>query len=147
MVPRGRRDRKKNADGEEEEGCCATTLDTLSHPCCCGGGISGQIHALFALLGHLALTSGHGTDPAAPPPGGRIAAAMYRSVRHYRVTISPNRPPCCPYTPSCSTYAVKALHRHGALRGGRLILTRLLRCRPAAVRRHGRHDPVPPLRR
>ncbi|MEV8362245.1 membrane protein insertion efficiency factor YidD [Streptomyces niveus] len=54
--------------------------------------------------------------------------------------ISPARPPCCPYTPSCSTYAVKALHRHGALRGGFLVLGRLLRCR-------GRRDPVPPARR
>ncbi|MFF8960329.1 membrane protein insertion efficiency factor YidD [Streptomyces sp. NPDC014894] len=147
MASSRKRGRGKNTDGEEEEeGCCVGTLDTLTHPCCCGGGISGQIATLFAVLSHSVTTAGHGADPAAPAPGGRVAAAMYRSVRHYRVTVSPARPPCCPYTPSCSTYAVKALHRHGALRGGRLILSRLLRCRPAAARRRGAHDPVPPAR-
>ncbi|MEV8420231.1 membrane protein insertion efficiency factor YidD [Streptomyces niveus] len=68
------------------------------------------------------------------------AGPVYAGVRHYRTEISPARPPCCPYTPSCSTYAVKALHRHGALRGGFLVLGRLLRCR-------GHRDPVPPARR
>ncbi|MBT2441735.1 membrane protein insertion efficiency factor YidD [Streptomyces sp. ISL-36] len=68
---------------------------------------------------------------------------MYAAVQHYRAEISPARPPCCPYTPSCSTYAVKALRRHGALRGGRLILGRLLRCTPRAARRRGFQDPVP----
>ncbi|MFF3691051.1 membrane protein insertion efficiency factor YidD [Streptomyces sp. NPDC002187] len=68
---------------------------------------------------------------------------MYGAVRHYRVAVSPRRPACCPYTPSCSTFAVKALHRHGALRGALLTLGRLLRCRPGAARRRGFHDPVP----
>lgn len=100
------------------------------------------ISALPALF--LALTRpSAGRDPAAPRPAGRTAAAMYGAVRHYRAEISPDRPPCCPYTPSCSTYAVKALHRHGALRGGRLVLARLLRCRPAQARRRGFRDPVP----
>lgn len=87
-----------------------------------------------------------GQDPAAPRPAGRSAGAMYAAVRHYRAEISPTRPPCCPYTPSCSTYAVKALHRHGALRGGFLTLGRLLRCRPGAARRRGHRDPVPAAR-
>ncbi|GGZ50949.1 hypothetical protein GCM10010387_51640 [Streptomyces inusitatus] len=147
MALNRKRDRKRNADGEEEEGCCVGTLDTLTHPCCCGGGISGQIASLLFVLRPSLTAVGHSTDPAAPPPAGRVAAAMYRSVRRYRVTVSPTRPACCPYTPSCSTYAVKALHRHGALRGGRLILARLLRCRPAAARRRGFRDPVPPARR
>ncbi|MFG3529983.1 membrane protein insertion efficiency factor YidD [Streptomyces sp. NPDC047917] len=84
-----------------------------------------------------------GDDPAAPCPGGRAAGALYEVVRHYRTKAGPLLPACCPYTPSCSTYAVKALHRHGALRGGRLVLGRLLRCRPGAARRRGFHDPVP----
>ncbi|WP_437043897.1 membrane protein insertion efficiency factor YidD [Streptomyces sp. enrichment culture] len=46
--------------------------------------------------------------------------------------------------PTCSTYVVRVLHRRGALRGGRLIMPRLLRCRPAAARRRCFHDPVPP---
>ncbi|MFF8017886.1 membrane protein insertion efficiency factor YidD [Streptomyces sp. NPDC007929] len=60
--------------------------------------------------------------------------------------VSPTRSACCPYTPTCSTYAVQALHRHGALRGGRLVLSRLLHCRPGAARRRGRLDPVPSSR-
>ncbi|MFE9017907.1 membrane protein insertion efficiency factor YidD [Streptomyces sp. NPDC007808] len=139
------RGRRKNADGEEGEGCCAATLDTLAHPCCCGG-VGAQAAMLLAVLRPSLVTGGHGPDPAAPPPGGRVAAAMYRSVRHYRVTVSPTRPACCPYIPSCSTYAVQALHRHGALRGGRLILGRLLRCRPGAAVRRNFRDPVPPGR-
>ncbi|OKI02960.1 hypothetical protein AMK13_30115 [Streptomyces sp. CB02056] len=65
---------------------------------------------------------------------------LYGAVRYYRAEVSPRRPACCPYTPSCSTYAVRALHRHGALRGARLTAGRLLRCRPGA----GGADPVPP---
>ncbi|MEU9132521.1 membrane protein insertion efficiency factor YidD [Kitasatospora sp. NPDC048540] len=79
-------------------------------------------------------------DPAAPVPRGAAAAGLYGAVRFYRTRISPNRRPCCPYTPSCSTFAVQALHRHGALRGARLTAGRLLRCRPGT---EGGHDPVP----
>ncbi|MEV7283421.1 membrane protein insertion efficiency factor YidD [Streptomyces sp. NPDC093252] len=82
-------------------------------------------------------------DHAAPRPGGRVAGALYDGVRQYRTKVSPTRPACCPYTPTCSTYAVQALHRHGALRGARLTLGRLLRCRPGAARRRGFQDPVP----
>ncbi|MEU9339352.1 membrane protein insertion efficiency factor YidD [Streptomyces sp. NPDC048290] len=84
-----------------------------------------------------------GADHAAPRPAGRLAGALYEGVRQYRTKVSPTRPACCPYTPTCSTYAVKALHQHGALRGARLTLGRLLRCRPGAARRRGFHDPVP----
>ncbi|MGW8884214.1 membrane protein insertion efficiency factor YidD [Streptomyces sp. NPDC055749] len=84
-----------------------------------------------------------GDDPAAPRPRGRAAGALHEGVRRYRAKVSPVLPACCPYTPSCSTYAVKALHRHGALRGGWLVLGRLLRCRPGAARARGFHDPVP----
>ncbi|MGW6917023.1 membrane protein insertion efficiency factor YidD [Kitasatospora sp. NPDC054939] len=83
-----------------------------------------------------------GADPSAPVPDGFAAGALYGAVRYYRTEISPTRPACCPYTPSCSTYAVQALHRHGALRGARLTAGRLLRCRPGVARRGG-PDPVP----
>ncbi|XCM84190.1 membrane protein insertion efficiency factor YidD [Kitasatospora sp. HUAS MG31] len=79
-------------------------------------------------------------DPAAPVPRGTVAAGLYGAVHHYRTRISPTRPACCRYTPSCSTYAVQALHRHGALRGTRLTAGRLLRCRPGT---RGGPDPVP----
>ncbi|MGW3727270.1 membrane protein insertion efficiency factor YidD [Streptomyces sp. NPDC000851] len=85
-------------------------------------------------------------DPAAPTPRGAAARALYSAVARYRHEISPKLPARCPYTPTCSTYAIKALHRHGALRGGMLTLGRLLRCTPERAWRRGGLDPVPPAR-
>jgi putative membrane protein insertion efficiency factor len=61
-------------------------------------------------------------------------------VRGYQVTLSPLLPPSCRYYPSCSAYAVEALERHGAWRGGWLALRRIGRCNPF---RPGGYDPVP----
>ncbi|WP_406858944.1 membrane protein insertion efficiency factor YidD [Streptomyces sp. HUAS MG47] len=130
--------RKRKESGEE--GCCAGALDgcAATGPCC-------SVFALTALFSALVQRGGpaHRADPAAPRPAGRLAGALYGAVHHYRTEVSPARPPCCPYTPSCSTYALRALHRHGARRGARLIVGRLLRCRPGAARRRGFQDPVP----
>jgi len=49
-------------------------------------------------------------------------------------------PPSCRFAPSCSDYAIEALGRHGAIKGGWLAARRLLRCHPWGG--HG-HDPVP----
>jgi putative membrane protein insertion efficiency factor len=69
-----------------------------------------------------------------------VARALILLVRGYRRGISPFLPPSCRYTPTCSAYAVEALQRHGALRGGWLTLRRLSRCHPWGG--HG-YDPVP----
>ena len=61
-------------------------------------------------------------------------------VRVYKRFISPVLPPSCIYTPTCSEYAIEALRRYGALRGGWLALTRIARCNP---RHRGGYDPVP----
>lgn len=61
-------------------------------------------------------------------------------VRLYQVGLSPLLPSSCRYYPSCSAYAVEALERHGALRGGWLALRRIGRCHPF---RPGGFDPVP----
>ncbi|MFC8077478.1 membrane protein insertion efficiency factor YidD [Streptomyces sp. NPDC057307] len=128
-------------DKDDEPGCVETCLDSyVGYRQCCP---QLWLIALPALLLPLLRRPSAGPDPSAPRPAGRTAGAMYAAVRHYRTEISPDRPPCCPYTPSCSTYAVKALHRHGALRGGLLMLGRLLLCRPGAARRRGFRDPVP----
>lgn len=71
---------------------------------------------------------------------GPIARALLGALRFYRMAISPVRPPCCRYTPSCSAYAVEAIEVHGAARGSWLALRRLLRCHPLHA---GGHDPVP----
>jgi putative membrane protein insertion efficiency factor len=64
-------------------------------------------------------------------------------IRFYRRFLSPLMPPTCRFTPSCSTYAVQAQRRHGALRGSWLAVRRLARCHPFNP---GGYDPVPPVR-
>ena len=61
-------------------------------------------------------------------------------VKGYRLLISPVLPPSCRFYPSCSEYAVEALTKHGAWRGGWLALRRLGRCHPFCA---GGVDPVP----
>jgi len=51
-------------------------------------------------------------------------------VRFYRLAISPMMAPRCRFLPTCSEYAIEAIERHGALRGGWLALRRILRCHP-----------------
>jgi putative membrane protein insertion efficiency factor len=60
-------------------------------------------------------------------------------LRAYKWAFSPLLPPSCRYVPTCSEYAMEAVERYGALRGGWMALTRLLRCHPFA---RGGHDPV-----
>lgn len=64
-------------------------------------------------------------------------------VRAYQLVISPMTGPSCRYYPSCSSYALLAIQRHGAVRGTWLALRRLLRCHPWAA---GGVDDVPPAR-
>lgn len=61
-------------------------------------------------------------------------------VRFYRKSISPLRPPCCRFIPTCSQYALEAIEKYGALKGGWLALRRILRCNPF---HKGGYDPVP----
>ena len=51
-------------------------------------------------------------------------------IRFYRKYISPCKPPCCRFVPTCSEYAYEAISKYGALKGGLLALWRLLRCNP-----------------
>jgi uncharacterized protein len=70
-------------------------------------------------------------------------------VHAYRYVLSPLMPPACRYQPTCSAYALEAIERHGAVRGGWLALRRLLRCHPFTWLGGGSgYDPVPqPQRR
>ncbi len=65
-------------------------------------------------------------------------------IRFYRKHISPARPPCCRFIPTCSAYALEAIEVHGALRGGWLALRRLLKCHPFHRQKTIEYDPVPP---
>ena len=76
----------------------------------------------------------------APSLGAR---ALVLLVRVYQLMVRPLIGAQCRFHPHCSAYAIEALQRHGALRGGRLALWRVLRCHPWHP---GGHDPVPPPR-
>jgi putative membrane protein insertion efficiency factor len=72
-----------------------------------------------------------------------IARVLELPIRVYQLLISPLLGPRCRFYPSCSSYAVEALQRHGALRGSWLAVRRLGRCHPWNP---GGPDPVPPAR-
>lgn len=61
-------------------------------------------------------------------------------VRAYRLLVSPVLPPSCRFLPTCSDYALQAIHTHGARRGLALSLRRLARCHPWGG---SGYDPVP----
>ncbi len=59
-----------------------------------------------------------------------IDKAMIAIARGWQKGPSRVLPPSCRYQPSCSAYAITAIQRYGALRGGWLALKRILRCHP-----------------
>lgn len=61
-------------------------------------------------------------------------------IRLYRKLLSPLFPPSCIYVPTCSEYAMTAIERFGAARGGWLAILRIMKCHPF---RKGGSDPVP----
>jgi uncharacterized protein len=99
------------------------------------------------------------TGAAGPPTPGRPAVStviedelapvhrrspmawlLVNLIELYRMTAS-LRTPRCRFHPSCSSYAVVAIERHGARRGGWLAVRRLGRCHPWNP---GGIDHVPP---
>ena len=66
---------------------------------------------------------------------------LLKLIRFYQRSISPNRPNCCRFSPTCSQYAYEAITKYGAAKGGWLALRRLLRCQPFYKGDH--FDPVP----
>lgn len=61
-------------------------------------------------------------------------------IRFYQYAVSPLIPPRCRYTPTCSQYALEAVKKYGALKGGWLACKRIVRCHPWGG---CGHDPVP----
>ena len=78
----------------------------------------------------------------------RTMTALYRLPRQalmglvkvYRLLLSPWLGNSCRFEPTCSSYSLQALERHGAVAGTALTLYRLARCQPWC---QGGHDPVP----
>jgi len=61
-------------------------------------------------------------------------------VTLYKTFLSPLLPPACRFYPSCSSYAIQALEKHGVIKGLWLALRRLIRCHPYNP---GGTDPIP----
>jgi putative membrane protein insertion efficiency factor len=70
-----------------------------------------------------------------------IDRLLIGSLRVYKRWISPLLGPRCRFAPTCSEYAMEAIARFGAIRGGWLAARRIARCHPFHP---GGHDPVPP---
>ena len=61
-------------------------------------------------------------------------------IKFFRVFLSPLKPPSCRYIPTCSEYALIAIEKYGAMKGGWMAVKRVLRCHPF---HKGGYDPVP----
>ena len=66
---------------------------------------------------------------------------MLALIRFYRKAISPYTPPMCRYIPTCSQYAMEAIEKYGAAKGGWMAVRRICRCHPFSKRDW--YDPVP----
>ncbi len=61
-------------------------------------------------------------------------------VRFYQAAISPFTPASCRFEPTCSSYTIQALEKHGLFKGGWLALKRIFSCHPWGK---SGYDPVP----
>ncbi|MFW6364243.1 MAG: membrane protein insertion efficiency factor YidD, partial [Spirochaeta sp.] len=62
-------------------------------------------------------------------------------IRFYQLVVSPWLPPSCIYSPTCSSYAQKAILQHGILAGTAIAVLRVGRCVGGLY--EGGPDPVP----
>lgn len=60
----------------------------------------------------------------------KMRQVVTTALRGYRYLISPLLGPTCRFYPTCSSYAIEAIERHGITRGIWLTLRRLIRCNP-----------------
>ncbi|MGB2870070.1 MAG: membrane protein insertion efficiency factor YidD [Bacteroidota bacterium] len=71
-----------------------------------------------------------------------MALLLVHMIRGYRMLVSPLLPfNHCRFYPTCSQYAEEALRKHGAVKGLRLALLRILKCHP--FHSAGGYDPIP----
>ena len=71
----------------------------------------------------------------------RVTRQIYvLPIKFYKACISPMLPASCRFTPSCSTYALQAIMKHGIFRGSWLAVKRIMRCHPWGG---SGYDPVP----
>jgi len=68
-----------------------------------------------------------------------MAKIMILFIRFYQKVISPMIGARCRFYPTCSQYAIEAITRYGALKGGWMAFKRICRCHPFHP---GGYDPV-----
>ena len=69
-----------------------------------------------------------------------MVTILHWLIRFYQIALSPLLGPRCRYIPTCSQYALEAIHQHGAIRGSWLAFHRVCRCHPWGG---SGYDPVP----
>jgi putative membrane protein insertion efficiency factor len=69
-----------------------------------------------------------------------VSFILLLPIRFYQGAISPWLPATCRYSPTCSSYAIEAVHTWGPIKGSWLAIKRIGSCNPWGG--HG-HDPVP----
>lgn len=69
-----------------------------------------------------------------------MKGVLIRLIRMYQVYISPLKPPCCRFVPTCSQYALEAIQKYGPVKGSWLAVKRISKCHPF---HKGGYDPVP----
>ncbi len=65
-------------------------------------------------------------------------------IKFYRMYISPIKPGCCRFNPTCSLYFIQAVKEWGIIIGSALGIWRIIRCNPYSK---GGYDPVPKRKR
>lgn len=73
-------------------------------------------------------------------PETMLQTVVIKLIRFYQTALSPMIPPRCRYLPTCSQYAVEAVQKYGAFKGGCMAAKRICRCHPWGG---SGHDPVP----
>lgn len=72
-----------------------------------------------------------------------MKAVLLWMIRFYRKVISPARPPCCRFIPTCSAYALEAIEKYGAWKGGFLAPAPDSPMHPFHRQKSIEYDPVP----
>ena len=68
---------------------------------------------------------------------------LIKMIRFYQTSVSPVCPPRCRFIPTCSQYALEAVEKYGAVKGGWLALKRIMKCHPFHRQKSIEYDPVP----
>ncbi|MBR9987947.1 MAG: membrane protein insertion efficiency factor YidD [Desulfosarcina sp.] len=81
--------------------------------------------ALFVLVFG---TAWAGPPASYPPPPEESMPALAAPIRFFQRYLSGADGHRCPMTPSCSSYALQAVQRHGSIKGWIMASDRLMRC-------------------